>query len=380
MRVEPHDFDTHWRRAHPFPWARRRDGSIDPNVCFFGSSEHTTTQTQNNDPWSGQQPYLLQGFGAAQNLLNQSPPQQQNPVAGLTDAQQAALQGIIGQAQGGSPVTGAGTDFGASLLNGSYFNNPGNSYFNSLAGSNLGVNGPGSSTLNSIANGGGPGGSTLQNFANGGYFSNGYSDDTAKSIMAQVIPQVAASFNQGNSINNPQAARSAAEGVTAALAPVEYQNYQQQEQLAQNAANSLRSTGLSAASTQGANALAGGNLQAAGAQGLSGNFQDTLAKMVQGLALAPSTQALSYGDLNQLFNAGQAQQTQAQNEQSGQAATYNFSQMSPYQQLQSYMQAISGNYGGTQTSTKPYYTNDTANTLSGISGAASLAATIIPFL
>lgn len=344
MRVEPHDFEIHWRRAHPFQWGR--NGRVNPFVCHFGSSEHTTTQVQNNDPWKGQQPYLTSGFAAASNLLNSPAPQQQNPVVGFNDSQKAALDAIIAKASGGgSPVTGAGTNFGADLLNGDYLNsNPATSYFSALA------------------NGTSPGSDTLKKFASGGYFSNGYSDDTAKSIMAQVIPQVSASFNRGNSINNPQAARAAAEGVTSALAPIEYQNYQTQEQLAQNAANSL------AANT------------ASGASGLSNSYQDTIAKMVQGLALAPSTQNLTYGDLSQAFNAAGAYQNQAQNEASGQAATYNFSQMAPYQQLQAYMQAINGNYGSTQTSTKPYYTNDTANTLGTASGIASLAAMAIPFI
>lgn len=353
MRVEPLDFEIHWRRAHPFSWGR--NGRVNPFICHFGTSSHTTTETKNNDPWAPQQPYLQAGFGAAQGLLDNPLPQQQNPVAPFNSTESSSLQAIINQAMGGgSPVTGAGVNFGADLLNGSYFNNPANSYFSSLAGSNPATGAPGSDALSK--------------FANGGYFSNGYSDDVAKNVMAQVIPQVSTAFNRGNSLNNPQAARSAAEGVTSALAPLEYSNYQTQEQLAQNAASTL-----------GSQSLAGKGLQLQGAQGLSSSFQDTLAKMVQGLALAPSTQNLSYGDMSQAFNAGQAQQTQAQNEAGGQAASYNFSQMAPYQQLQAYMQAISGNYGGTSTDTKPYYTNDTANTFGTASGIASLAMAI-PFL
>jgi len=379
MRIRPLDFDQEWRRAHPIRWGRG-DG-INPFVCHFGTSEHTTTQTATNTPWAPQQPYLTAGFGQASNLLNQPAPQQQNPVAPFNADQLAALSGISSTAANGTPIPGAATIFGTDLLGGDYLNsNPGDGYFSSLAGTNLGLNGPGSSALAAAAAGNGAGSNTLNNFANGSYFSNGYSDDTAQSIMADVVPQIAAQFNRGGAINNPLAARSAAEGATAALAPLEYQNQQTQEQLAQSAASTLAANQLAGASAANNSAISGGGLQATGATGLSGNYQDTIAKMVQGLALAPQTQGMSYADLQQLFGAGSAAQSQQQNEESGQAATYNFSQMSPYQQLQAYMQAITGVSSPSTATTTPYFTNDTANTLGTVSGIGSLAATIIPFL
>ena len=44
------------------------------------------------------------------------------------------------------------------------------------------------------------------------------------------------------------------------------------------------------------------------------------------------------------------------------------------------MQAVTGSYGGTQSTQTPYYTNNTANTLGTITGGASALATILPFL
>lgn len=415
MRIRPLDFELEWRRAHPFPWGR--NGTINPFVCHFGTSQHSTTETKTNDPWAPQQPYLTAGFAGAQNLLDQPPPQQQNPVAPFNGVQTGALDEIIRRASGGSPVASAATNFSTALQNGNFLNsNPGQGYFSSLAGSNLGLNNPGAAALSGIASGNSPGADILRTlsgsnpgvdnagtaaltkFANGGYFSNGYSDDAAKSVMAKVVPQIAAQFNAGNAINNPLAARSAAEGATAALAPLEFQNQLQQEQLAQGAASTLANNKIAGSQAQGTfaslldnlklsagsnlntGAIAGGSLQATGAKGLSDSWQDTLAKMVQGNALAPQNQALNYADLDKMFGAGGAYQTQAQNEAGGQAATYNFSQMSPYQQLQAYMQAVTGSYGGTSSDTKPYYTNDTANTLGTITGAASTVATILPFL
>lgn len=456
MRVEPLDFEIHWRRAHPFPWGR--NGRVNPFVCHFGTSSHTTTETQKNDPWAPQQPYLTQGFGLAQNLVNSPLPQQQNPVAPFNGAQDSALNSIISRAMGGTPIANSATGFANDLESGDYLNaNPANGFFSSLAGNNIGLNNPGASVLQGIAGSnpannlpgnatlgyfannnvgsGGPGAGTLarlssrnlgvanggtpalQDYANGSYFSNGYSDDTAQNVMSQVVPQIASIFNRGNNVNNPALARAAASGVTSALAPLEYQNYQTQEQLQQQAAQNIASNTITGANSQGTfakmlsdlglsganisadaakslntgsltgtgqqigaastlsgGAVSGAGVQAQGATGLANNWQDTLAKMVQGNALAPQNQALSFADMQQLFNAGSAQQTQAQNEASGNAASYNFSQMAPYQQLAAYMGAVTGNMGNTQTTTKPYYTNDTANTLGTMSSLGSLAA------
>lgn len=371
------DTVTEWRRRWDFDPSHE---VINPFVCHFGTSEHTTTQTtqQNNQPWAPQQPYLTSGFADAQNLLNGAPPQQQNPVAPLNSTENSALTGITNQAAAGTPITNAATGFATDLENGDYLNsNPANGYFSSLAGSNIGLTGPGATTLQNFANGGGAGSSTLQDYANGGYFSNGYSDDTAKTIAAQVIPQVAASFNRGNSINNPAAAFTAGQGVTAALAPIEYQNQQTQEQLQQQAADQLGANALTGASGLESGGISGAGVEATGASGLASNYNSGINSMVQGNALAPQNQALSYADLQQMFGAGQAQQQQEQNTESGQAATYNFSQLSPYQQLQSYMQAITGGINGgssTGSTTTPYYTNDTANTLGTVSSLGSLAA------
>lgn len=374
IRFKPTDPLIAWRTAYPFEDGRH--GIFHSAVCHFGTSQKSTTQTTQSAPWGPQQPYLTSGFQDASQLLGQPAPTQANPVAPLNSTENSALSGIIGQASAGTPITGAATNFATNLENGGYLNsNPANGYFSSLAGNNLGLTGPGAGTLSQFAGGGGAGSPTLQNFANGSYFGgNSYGDPTAQSIMAQVIPQVASTFNRGNSINNPAAARSAAEGVTSALAPIEYQNYQTQEQLQQNAANTLGANAITAANAQQSGAISGAGVQNQAAGGLAGTYQDTLAKMVQGNALAPQTQALSYGDLQQQLGAGQIQQQQSQNEASGQAATQNFAQMSPYQQLQAYMQAVGGGYGSTGSTTTPYFQNNTANTLGAITGGASAIA------
>jgi hypothetical protein len=385
MRFKPDLILEQWRGS---PFEDRWTTVFNPFVCNFGQSQGSTTQTttQNTAPWSGQQPYLTSGFSAASNLLGQSPPTQSNPVVPMNGTQNTALSGIANIAQNGTPITGAATNFATNLENGGYLaNNPSYGYFSGLAGSNLGLNNPGSAILQSYASGSGsaPGTAALQKFANGGYFSgNNYSDATAQSVLSQVVPSIEAQFNHGNSLNNPAAAFATAQGATAALAPIEYQNYQQQEQLQQQAANNLAANSLTGANSLQSGALAGGNLQATAAAGLGSNYNAGVTSMVQGNALAPQNQALSYGDLDKLFNTGSMQQTQAQNEASGAAATSNYAQLSPYQQLAAYMQAVGGNYGqsGSGSTTTPYFQNKTADTLGTVAGVGSLLATAAPFL
>lgn len=372
IRFKPTDPMIAWRTAYPFEDGRH--GVFNYAICHFGTSQKSTTQTTQSAPWTAQQPYLTSGFTDASNLLNQPAPTQSNPVAPLNNTENTALSGITNLAAAGTPITGAATNFDTNLENGAYLNsNPALGYFQSLAGSNLGLSNPGASTLESFANGGGAGSGTLNNYANGSYFSgNNYTDQTAQSVLSQVVPQVGAAFNRGNAINNPAAAYAASQGATAALAPIEYQNYQQQEQLQQNAASTLGANALTGANSLESGALQGGNLQATAATGISNPYQSTLQSMVQGNALAPQNQGLSYADLQQMLGAGQTQQAQTQAQESGQAATQNFAQLSPYQQLQAYMSAITGGVtGSTGSTTTPYFVNNTANTLGAITGGAS---------
>lgn len=451
-------------RGH-YPFEDGWHGIHNPFVCHFGSSTKDVTSTSTNTaaPWTPQQQSLETGFNTAGNLLSQLAPAQTYPIAPLNSTQTTALQGITNQATAGTPITGAANTFDTNLENGQYLNsNPSLSYFQQLANSNLGLSNPGATTLQGIEESNpaaslagnpaltglantnvgqtAPGASTLASlsgvnpgvtnagtgtltsYANGANLnSNPYQDPTAQSIEAQVIPQVASAFNNGNNVNNPDMAYAAANGVTAALAPVEYQNYQTQEGLQTNAANSLASNTIAGANSQGTfanlagqlslggsglsenaanalntssltgtdlqsgaassltnSALSGGNLQATAAEGISQPYQSTLSNMVQGNAIAPTDQALSYADLDQMLGAGTTQQQQAQNVLTGGANTAYSSAESPYAQLAAYMQAVGGNYGGTTsgTATTPYFTNTASSDLAGATGGLSLLGTL----
>lgn len=159
-------------------------------TMFGGGSSTSTTKS---DPWSGQQPYLLQGFQAAQNLYNNQSdyPQyyQNSTVAGFNPGETAAIGGI----------------------------------------QNTGMNG--TSALNG-AN------TALTNYTNGSMLSaqNPYFQNVANATAASITPQIEAQFTQGNSMNNPAATYATSQGLGNAIGNLAYQNYNQQSQNQLNAA------------------------------------------------------------------------------------------------------------------------------------------------
>ncbi len=243
-------------------------------TSLFGGSGHTTT-TSTSQPWSAQIPYLQQGFGAAQNLFSNYTPQfyPGQQVAPFSGAQDTALNKIIGQAGQTDPTAQAAQQFSTDTLNGKYLN------------------------------------------------SNPYMDQTAQSVLSQVVPQIQSQFVHGNSMSNPAAAYATAQGATSALAPIEY-----------------------------------------------GQYQQNMDNMLKTAALAPQTQALSYFAPGQMFNAGQAQQQQQQQGINADTNKWNYYQQLPYQQLQNFLGSVTGNYGGTTTQKDPYSINPLAATGSLIGG------------
>lgn len=116
-----------------------------------------------------------------------------------------------------------------------------------------------------------------------------------QSIMSGVLPGLESQFTQGNSVNNPAMAYAATNGVSNALL---------QNQLgAANAANTLYGTQL--------------------------------------------------GGQQSALTAGQAQQTQAQNQLTNSVDMYNYQQQLPYTQLNQYANLINGQYGQTTSTTSP---------------------------
>lgn len=163
---------------------------------------------------------------------------------------------------------------------------------------NLGANG--NAALNSEGN-------TLTNYTDGSMLSasNPYFQNVADQTAASVTPGLMSAFTQG-STDNPNVALAASNGVANAVGNLSYQNY----------------------NTQSQNQLA--------AYGDANNLYNT--------QLAGANSALT---------AGQAAQTQSQNQLQNNVDMYNYYQQLPYTQLNQYSNLVNGQYGQATTSTSP---------------------------
>jgi hypothetical protein len=151
----------------------------------------------------------------------------------------------------------------------------------------------------------------------------------AQNVLSSTVPGLEAQFTQGNNMNNPGAAYAVSQGANDALGGLAAQQY--------GNTLGLMSQGVG---YQGVPGLQGANLNAIGA----------------------------------LSGAGSEQQAQAQNAINAQIAKYNYGQTLPYNQLNTYLGEISGNYGNTSSLTSPYFQQQTGGLNGALGGAASGAA------
>jgi hypothetical protein len=93
----------------------------------------STTTVQKADPWSGQQPYLKQGFQGAQNLYeNYTPGYYPNSTnAPMNEWQANSLSGIYNRGLGGSAVDAGAQGLATDTMNGDYLS-AGNPYFGQM--------------------------------------------------------------------------------------------------------------------------------------------------------------------------------------------------------------------------------------------------------
>lgn len=415
------------------------------------SSSAPQMTTTTSSPWEPQQPYLTEGFQAASNLYNSGGPQYypSSTYVPYNSTETGAINAVPGVANGNiNGIDTSASGFENNLLRGGYLSgNPAISGFENFGSSapasdlgyfatnNVGNNAPGTGTLTNIAGtnygnvgnnigsdrlfglGGtnmgyfNPGTPTLSAYASGAYGTNPNTDSTAQTVMSQVEPAIESQFINGGDLSSPDAAYATASGVTSALAPIEYQNYQTQEQLQQGAAqnlsgnylqggaiqqaidealaqNTLGGASLSsgAAGTLGNESLTGSgisenaagtlgneNLTALGGEGQ--NYDAAITQMLQGTAFAPTVQNMPYTDLSDIFGAGSATQTDAQNATNADIARWNYNQTLPYETLNQYEGQVTGNYGGTVT--EPYFgTSNSSNAIGGALSGASAGAGI----
>jgi hypothetical protein len=287
----------------------------------------STTTVQKSDPWSGQQPYLSSVFSGAQNAYNQYAGNPASSVAGFTPMQQQAMgttQAVAnGTNAGYSPaVNNAAGSYTTNLLNGAYLNsNPGNSAFSQFANGSM-MNNPYQTGALNAAN-----------------------DAITRAYQTATAPQTASAFEAagrygsgayGNAVSQNQ------QDLTRQLGNVDASMLNNMYQ--QNMQNML-----------------------AGAQGLSQNYNTAAQQQLQGSYNAPNIVNSVNGATTNLYNMGGNQQALQQSQINA-----------PWQLLNNYSNLIQGQYGGTTSTSQPYYTNQLAGGLGGALGGAALGSMIMP--
>jgi hypothetical protein len=270
----------------------------------FGGGSQTSQSTGSTTPWSGQQPYLTDLFGSAQNQYQNYTPQ---------------YYGFQGTA-GGTPTQTGGSTVAP-------FNPTETAATGQIA--NLGLNGTtgltnAANTANTIQTmnpNNTPGNSALNQYASGSMLSAGnpYFQSMANQVQSSMLPGMMSAFTQG-STDNPNVAFAASQGMGNALGGLGYQNY-----------------------------LQGQQNQLAGAQGLASNYNTNIGNQLNAASASPYLYNTQLAGANSALSAGQAQQTQAQNELQNQVAAYNYYQTLPYSQINQYSNLIGGQYGSTST-------------------------------
>ncbi|MEM5294248.1 tail fiber domain-containing protein [Burkholderia sp. JPY481] len=312
-----------------------------------------TTTTTNATPWSGQQPYISGVFDQAATLYgNNSGNNFAGTVAGFSPLQSQAMGITQGVANGtnfgnASTVNNSAGDYTTNLLNGSYLNsNPSNAQLSTLGGNNAGN-------------------SSLTSFANGSMMSNPYmaqalgaaNDAITRSYQTATAPQTASAM---------EAAGRYGSGAYQNAVDQNQQNLTQQlGNVDAGMLNNMYQTNmgnmLSAAGTQSGQQL--GALS-----GLSGNYNTAAQQQLQGSFNAPNLVNSVNGEISNLYNMGG-------NQQALQQQIIN----APWQQLGNYSNLIQGNYGGTTTSSQPYYSNQAAGALGGAASGAAMGSMFGPW-
>lgn len=390
-----------------------------------GGGGGTTTNTSNTvtQPYSGQVPYLTgiaEGginppgiFPSASVAYQYDQPQYypSNTYQGMLPTQQAAQGQLYNTGMaGGTPVEQSANAASVNLTSPTYtaqtqgtFNaaNPALSYLS--AGGALNATSPafnqGQNFLSNLI-GGGSGGNAatqipyLQNQAMlsneiGGQYLNPASDpgfqNVVNTTLANTMPAITSGFAGAGRSDSGLASRAASEGATDAIGNLTLQNYLTERQNQNAAGQQASTTQLAQQSAQQAAAQQAAANQATGlgatetAQGLaSNNLLTQQGDVVKGLALAPTLDQTTMGNYNTALQAAGLTQQDLQNQINAQVQQWNYNQMLPWNTLGLYNSMIQGNYGNTTsgTTTQPYYTNPTANIISGI-GAAGTVATAI---
>jgi hypothetical protein len=292
-----------------------------------GGPSGTTTSVQDSSPWGPQQPYLTDIFANASNLYhNYTPEFAPFRTAALPNwAQVEATDAMMHPERypERTALPAAATANNAAIAGGEYlWKSPGAHLFGSLAGTES------------------PEAAALQSYLRGdrlGGAGNPYTDALSESVLSRVVPGIQSRFISGGSLNSPEAARATAAGATSALAPLLFQQQQQEEQNQIAASKQL------------------GDLRMSAGNALNAGFTSNMNDMMRAIALAPQTDALSYSPEQRKLEAANLNQQWEQQALNEGVSRWNFAEELPYQQLNNFIGAVTGNYGGNSVLTQPYF-------------------------
>lgn len=292
-----------------------------PSIPANGGGGGQTSTVTKSDPWSGQQPYLQNVFGGAQNAYNQYASDPSSSVAGFTPQQQQAMgltQSIANGTNAGnaSAVNNAAGNYTTNLVNGDYLNsNPGNAAFSQFANGSMNNN------------------PYMQGMANAA------ADSITRNYQTTTAPQTTSQMEGAGRYGS------------GAMMNAQSQN---QQNLATQLGNSMNNLYGGMYQTNMANQLQG-------AQGLSSNYNTAAQQQLAGAANAPNVVNSINGAISNLYNMGGNQQALNQSQINA-----------PWQLLNNYSNLIQGQYGGQTSTQQPYYTNQMAGAMGGAMGGAAL--------
>jgi len=278
-------------------------------------AEQTITQT--TQPFAGQLPFLTKGFQAAQDdILNR--PQQFFPgstVVPFSNQTEAALQGTEQRAQQGSYLNNLASNQLASTLGGAYTqpNFAGASGAPAQLPQNPPQPQPGYQPSGPAATPGPYGG------VSGMGGMNPYLQNVASAAQSAIQPGLDSSFAASGRGASGAHYSELAKQMSNAVAPLAFQNYENER-----------------------------------------------GRQMQAAQMAPGQAGQDYADLAMLGQVGGQREGLAQQQMADQIARFNFGQQEPSSRINDYMRNISGQYGGTQTTTTPLTSN---SLLSGLGGA-----------
>lgn len=326
-----------------------------------GGGGGTTTTNSVTNPWTGQQPYLSNMFGQAQNAYNRYSANPSSSVAGFTPMQNQAMgatQAMANQANPGASVqaTNAAANYTSNLENGAYLNaNPGNSQFNGIANGSL-MNNPGNQSFGQFASGAMLNNPYEQGMANAANTNivNAYQTATAPQTTSEF--EGAGRYGSGAMLN---AQNMAQQGLATQLGNAQNNLYGGLYQ--SNLGNML-----SGAQGLSQNYATGGNQMLSGAQGLSQNYNTAAQQQLAGAMNAPALQGANSALLSNLYNMGGNQQALAQQQINA-----------PWTQLNNYAGLVGGmNYGSASQTSQPYFQNQAVGALGGAAAGAELGSVV----